>query len=48
MHLISIDLVDLGVDDPFDVTLAHLRFEHALGIADSADADGRRESFGQS
>ena len=39
LHLIGIDLVDLGVDDPFDVALAHLGFEHALGVADPADAE---------
>ena len=39
VHLADFDLVDLGVDDPFDVALAHLRFEHALGVADAADAE---------
>ena len=39
MHLVGIDLVDLGIDDPFDMTLPHLRLEHALGIADTADAE---------
>ena len=38
-HLVGIDLVDLGIDDPFDVALAHFRFEHALGIADAANAE---------
>ena len=39
MHLVGIDLVDLGVDDPSDMALPHLRLEHALGIADTADAE---------
>ena len=39
VHLVGIDLVDLGIDDPFDVSLAHLYFEYALGIADAADAE---------
>ncbi len=37
--LVGLDLVDLGVDDPFDVALAHLGFQHALGVADAADAE---------
>ncbi len=38
-ELVGLDLVDLGVDDPFDVALPHLGFEHALGVADAADAE---------
>ena len=39
LHLVGIDLVDLGIDDPFDMALPHLQLEHALGIADTADAE---------
>ena len=47
VHLAGFDLVDLGVDDPFDVAVAHLRFEHALGVADAAEAEMADIGFGR-
>src|SRR5574340_1650928 len=35
-HLAGLDLGDLGIADPLDVTVAHDRLHHALGIADAA------------
>ncbi len=37
-HLAGLDLRHLGVADPLDVAVAHDRLDHALGIADAAEA----------
>ncbi len=38
MHHALFNLADLGIDDPFDVALAHLAFHQAFGIAHAAQA----------